>query len=311
MRVLAVTNMFPTSEEPYYGLFVKEQVEDLRELGLEVEVLSFDGRRSRRRYAVAARDVRRLARSGGFELVHAHYGLCGAASLAQREVPVVTTFHGSDFSGAIPWQAYVSWLAARWTTPIFVSTEGPKRLRLRAPVIPAGVDVDLFRPMDRAQARGELDWSREGRYVLFPGSRRNVLKRVDLFDAAVATAAADDPTIRSVYLEGYARAEVALVMNAVDVVMLTSDREGSPVSVREALACRTPVVSVPVGDVPRVLARLPGCEILPRDPRSLARGVLRAMAAGRPAELRDRAELSSRRRTAERVAQVYEDVLRR
>jgi teichuronic acid biosynthesis glycosyltransferase TuaC len=114
-----------------------------------------------------------------------------------------------------------------------------------------------------------------------------------------------------VYLEGYDRAEVALVMNAVDVVMLTSDREGSPVSVREALACRTPVVSVPVGDVPRVLARLPGCEILPRDPQSLAQGVLRAMAAGRPAELRDRAELSSRRRTAERVAQVYEDVLRR
>ena len=51
-------------------------------------------------------------------------------------------------------------------------------------------------------------------------------------------------------------------MNAVDVTLLTSDWEGSPGAVRESLACQTPVVSVPVGDVPNVLSGLPGCAVM-------------------------------------------------
>ena len=310
MRVLTVTNMYPSAEEPQFGLFVQQQVEDLRELGVRVEVLRFDARQSRLRYLRAALDISRLVGHGDFDLVHAHYGLCGAAALAQRSVPVVTTFHGSDFSGAIPWQSYVSWIAARLSVPIFVSAEGPKLLRVSAPVIPSGVDVDMFRPIDRERARRELGWRANARYVLFPSKPSLRVKRADLFDRAVATAASREPAIRSVYLEGHSREQVALVMNAVDVVMLTSDREGSPVTVREALACTTPVVSVPVGDVPRVLAKLPGCRIVPRDPLALADAVIEALAAGRSPELRRRAELTSRRRTAERVMQVYEDTVR-
>ena len=34
MKVLVITNMFPTQELPYYGIFVKEQVDELeRQLG--------------------------------------------------------------------------------------------------------------------------------------------------------------------------------------------------------------------------------------------------------------------------------------
>ncbi len=44
MRVLCLTNMYPTADEPAAGSFVRDQVEDLRELGVDVDVLSFDGR---------------------------------------------------------------------------------------------------------------------------------------------------------------------------------------------------------------------------------------------------------------------------
>jgi glycosyltransferase involved in cell wall biosynthesis len=79
--------------------------------------------------------------------------------------------------------------------------------------------------------------------------------------------------------------------------------------VRESLACQTPVVSVPVGDLEETLQGLPGCEIAPRDAAALAAAVRRAIAADRSAELRERALVTSRGRTAERVAAVYEDVL--
>jgi hypothetical protein len=50
-------------------------------------------------------------------------------------------------------------------------------------------------------------------------------------------------------------------MNASDVLLLTSLHEGSPNVVKEALACNLPVVSVPVGDIPERIGRVPGCVV--------------------------------------------------
>lgn len=311
MRVLVVTNMYPTEAEPWFGSFVRDQVEDLRALGLDVEVLSFDGRQSRSEYAHAARRVRRLAGTGSFDIVHAHYGLSGAVALAQRSVPVVTTFHGSD-TGGVAWQRLVSAAVVRGVVPIFVNRAGPRLLWCRTGhVIPAGVDTNLFVPADRGMLRRELGWNEAGRYVLFPGGRRNRVKRPDLFAAVVEALRAAGEPVEAVYLENLSRSQAAATVAAADVTLVTSNWEGSPVTVRESLACETPVVSVPVGDVAETLEGLPGCEIAPRDVPALSAAVRRALAADRSGALRERALVTSREQTARRVAGVYEEVLAR
>ena len=98
-------------------------------------------------------------------------------------------------------------------------------------------------------------------------------------------------------------------MNAVDVTLMTSDHEGSPVAIKESLACMTPVVSVPVGDVPELIAGLPGCAIVPREPTALARAVLASLQSARRVELRDRAAEFSRMRVAESVSALYTEVV--
>ena len=138
--------------------------------------------------------------------------------------------------------------------------------------------------------------------MLLPGARANPDKGVGLFDAAVDEVRKRVPDLTPVSLEGFSREQVAKVMNAVDVTLVTSDFEGSPVAVKESLACTTPVVSVPVGDLPQLLDGLPGCAIVPRDPVALADAILRAFASGRDPMLRQRAERLSRRRVAERTS---------
>jgi teichuronic acid biosynthesis glycosyltransferase TuaC len=311
MRVLVVTNMFPTSLEPWFGSFVADQVDDLQALGFDMRVLHFDGRRDRLNYVRAARQVRSSVAREGVDLIHAHYGLTGALALTQRSIPVVTTLHGSDFTGAIPWQASVSWVVVRRCTPVFVSAEGARRLRCSGGlVIPVGVDAELFAPRDRAEARDALGWPADRRYVLLPGSRRALGKRPDLFDAAMREARRAAPDLESVSLEGFSRREAALVMNAIDVTLMTSDREGSPLAIKESLACMTPVVSVLVGDVPEVIAGLPGCAIVSREPTALANAVLASLESGRRPELRDRAQEFSRGRVAERISALYNAVAR-
>jgi teichuronic acid biosynthesis glycosyltransferase TuaC len=312
MRVLVVTNMYPTPEEPWFGCFVKEQLEDLHDLGVELELIRFDARSDTKAYLRATRELRSRLRRGRFDLVHAHYGLTGAAAaLARPRVPLVATFHGSDFAGPA-WQRFVSTAVALRSTPIVVSAAGRTHLHAgRATVIPMGVDTALFRPDDRRAARRRLGWPEDGRYALLAGSRRNPVKGGELFDAAIEEAKTQLPELTGMALEGFGRSEVVDAFNAADVTVVASRSEGSPVTVRESLACETPVVSVDVGDVPSVIAELPGCAVVARDPKSLADGIRRAILAPRDPSLRARAELTSREAVAQQVLNVYADVLRR
>ena len=311
MRVLCFTNMYPSEREPWAGSFVRELVEGVRTLGVVVEVLAFDGRRRRRAYAEAAVVLRRALRRERFDLVHAHYGLTGLAAMAQRSVPTIVTFHGSDTGNPrVKWQSWVSWVVARSTTPVFVGRDGARRLGCpEAAIIPAGVDTDLFLPGSAEDARRSLGWPVGGRYVLLPGARANLDKGVELFDAVVQELRRHVPDLGAVSLEGFERTQVVDVMNAVDITLMTSVFEGSPVSAKESLACMTPVVSVPVGDMPELLAGLPGCAVVPRDPARLADAVLAALAHGPDNALRQRAELFSRTRIAERTVGLYRRVL--
>jgi glycosyltransferase involved in cell wall biosynthesis len=199
---------------------------------------------------------------------------------------------------------------ARRTTPICVSRQGARLLRLRsAPIIPIGVDLDVFKPVDREEARRELGWPTEGRYVLLPGARSNRRKNAPLFDAVVEELANRGVDANPVSLEGFTRSQVALVMAAVDVTLMTSLFEGSPVAVKESLACGTTVVSVPVGDNAEALADLPGCAVVPRRANELATAVINALAHGSDQRLRQRAERYSRPAVAREMLSAYSKVL--
>lgn len=310
MKVLLLTNMYPSDEHVWSGIFVREQMEDLLALGVDMELMVIEGRRNRVNYLRGLRELRaRLARTR-VDLVHAHYGLSGAVALSQRKVPVVTTFHGGDIH--VRWQSMVSWIVARRSVPIFVSEVGRRALSKReGVVIPTGVDIERFRPRSIRAARDVLGWSQNSRYVLFPGARRDPIKCIRLFEDTVEVAREREPGLQTAYLEDLSRDEVATVMNAADVTLLTSKNEGSPVAVRESLAATTPVVSVSVGDMSSLLADLPGCAVEAREPGRLAERVLEALRVGKHSELRNRAAETSRERAAERILAVYREVVHR
>jgi glycosyltransferase involved in cell wall biosynthesis len=306
-RVLVATNMYPTEAEPWRGAFVADQVHDLRESGVDVELFTFDGRQRWRAYLEAVPRLRAAVEGRGFDLVHAHYGLTGAVGACQSRAPLVTTFHGSDLN--IPWQRRCSALAARRGAVIFQSARDTALVRhARAAVIPCGTDLVQFAPQSRASARARLGWG-HAPTVLLPGSRRRSVKRADLFDSAVRIASEAVPRLRCESLENLPRERVADALNAADVVMVTSDWEGSPMVVREALACLTPVVSVDAGDVRQVLSGMPSCHVVERRPEALASALVRTLGAERHPAWRGRAAEYSRAFVLQKLLSLYADVL--
>src|SRR5262249_47039657 len=67
MRVLCLTNLYPTTDRPAWGTFVKSQMDSLRPLGVEFDVLLVRGWESRANYWRQRGEVRRALR-GDYDL---------------------------------------------------------------------------------------------------------------------------------------------------------------------------------------------------------------------------------------------------
>ena len=311
MRVLVVTNMWPSAERPAYGGFVRDQVESLRAMdGLEIELYAFQGGGARE-YARAARDVRRRFRGRRFDIVHAHYGLTAWCMLAFRGAPRVVTFHGTDLEHRAV--GPLSRLVARMVdVPAPVSAqlghsrlEGAGRAR-RVAVLPCGVNLDRFDRQDRAAARERLGLEPSGRYLLFPADPARPEKRHDRARSLADAAGAELLT----YAERHP-SEVPALVNAVNAVVSTSEREGFGLAPLEALACDVPVLATDVGIAPLALAGVAGTHCAPFDRAGWLDALRPHLEAADPrVEGRARAALFDRNRMARRVFEAYADLAR-
>lgn len=184
-------------------------------------------------------------------LIHAHYGLSGLLANTQRMIPVITTYHGSDINNPqIYWLSRLSMKLSKWN--IFVSQKNIDKsgVKNNYSLIPCGVDFAVFYPIDKSEARTRFKIADNDKVVLFAGSFSNKIKNPQLAIESVKRL----PDVRLIELKGYTRQEVAMLMNAVDVCLMTSLSEGSPQFIKEAMACNCPIVSVNVGDVENLIS---------------------------------------------------------
>jgi hypothetical protein len=98
MRILTVTNMWPSAARPHWGVFVRSQVESLVAAGIHSTLYEIEGWKSTAEYFKAARRLPSLARECRADLVHAHFGYTGAAAMGV-DAPLVVSFCGNDLLG--------------------------------------------------------------------------------------------------------------------------------------------------------------------------------------------------------------------
>lgn len=330
MRVLAVTNMYPSPQSPTAGGFIQTQVEELRRLGQPVDVLYVDRlREGRRAYFTLAPRLKKAIADHGSSLVHVMYGGLMADRVTRHVTarPVVVTYHGDDLQGTrgsgaaqrimSDFGVWASKRAARRASGVVVVASRLERFLPRevdpawVRVIPCGIDLERFRPMDRPASRAHLGWQPDRFHILFVTNNDAPVKRPALAHAAVEELNRAGVDSQLQVLRGVPAAEVPLWLNAADVLLLTSFSEGSPTIVKEALACDRPVVSVDVGDVASQIEGLAGAHIAEANPQALA-AALRVVAQGpRVVAGRDRIREQSSENTARRLKEFYDQVLMR
>ena len=328
LRILAVTNSYPTAKHPAQGAFVEQQIKGLQNAGLEVEVMIVD--RTNEGYGayrhLRSRVKEEMAKTQA-DLAHVMYGGVMAkivvCSLSER--PVIVSFCGSDLLGeklpgavrklAVAYGVWCSRFASRRACGVVVKSKNlldalPKSVdRAWVRIIPNGVDLGRFKPLDPKECQTRMGWPEDRLHVLFPANSGSPVKRLWLAEAAVTRAKALGVPAELHLLQRVKHEDVPLWLNASDCLILTSDHEGSPNIVKEALACNRPIVSVDVGDVAERIAGVNGCFLCEAQPDAIGLCLQKIFQGPRRVDGRARVAELSLQKIAEKLRQFYTEVL--
>lgn len=326
MRVLEVSrykNNFSDHQLP----FVTEQGEAIRALGHEVDYFLVKGN-----YIKAVDALKKKIREFKPDIVHAHFGLSAITAELQNLVPVVMTFHNGE---TLNWHVNLmsSLMSLRAKHVIYVAQHIRDMVYFKArnySIIPCGVSLDDCFLMDKAEARKQLGWDPNKKYILFGGAFDNERKNYALLKQAVDILNHTHhtlhitPDIICIEMKDLSRAECVLRMNACDLFALPSHSEGSPQALKEAMACNCPCLATDIADVKYLFGDEPGHFILRNsrktherwdgDEKSLDEMVAllkEALAYGKRTKGRERIlELGlSNEQVAARIVKIYEDIL--
>jgi glycosyltransferase involved in cell wall biosynthesis len=299
MRVLLVTQMWPTESEPDLGAFLLPLRRELVALGHEVDVVAISRRGgSPTKYARLAADAVRAARRTKPDVVFAHFlfpaGAAGLAAARTARVPLVVMAHGTDVANLqrAPVRALTRPVVRGAATVIANSRWLAARLERHYPglacaVCDLGVDLAEFAP----DTEPALWTAGEHPRFLCLGSlveRKNVVGLAEAFarlGRGSLTFVGDGP-LRGA-LEGRANvavvgrlphAEVPAWVAACDVLCQPSLIEPFGLAALEAMALERSVVATTEGGPPEFVMPEAGVLVDPQDPAALTAALAAAAA---------------------------------
>jgi glycosyltransferase involved in cell wall biosynthesis len=335
MRILLVTQMWPSPAHPDLGSFLMPVARELEELGHEVEVAAISRRGGPRSdYARLARDAMGRARRQRPDVVFAHFlfptGAAGALAARVGRAPLVVMAHGQDVAnlGHIPGVTAATRLIVRRSTRLIANSvwladrlaERIPAARAKLEIADCGVDLDAFAPRPAAPARRELDWNGDGPAFLCVGSlieRKNVVRLADAFErfGRGRLAFVGDGPLRSV-LEGRTgvrlsgripQAEVPRWIAACDVLCQPSLMEPFGQATLEGMAMQRSVIATTIGGPPEFVPPKAGVLVDPHDTAGITAALERAAELPAPnSAARAAAAEHDVRRQAARMAGVLE-----
>ncbi len=254
--------------------------------------------------------LRKAIKSYKPDLIHAHYSFAGIISALSTNKPIITSLMGSDINKPHFIIAIIKIFSLYvWSCTIVKSEYMKKRINLpKAHVIPNGVDMDFFRPIENCCAQKKVNFAKNEKNILFIGDPARYEKNVELAYKACNL------------LEKEVKAKISIVyntdhklipyyLNASDVLLLTSRWEGSPNVIKEAMACNIPIVSTDVGDVKENIRNCNGCFIVDYDPMNIAESLKSALKTNKRTNGRELISHLKSELIANKVVDVYSHII--
>jgi len=259
---------------------VKNQGESLKKLGIEVDYFTIKGK-GIKGYLKNVKPLKKYLKQNRFDVVHAHYSMSAfVASLAGAK-PLVVSLMGSDVKSGAFYKLFIrAFHLLLWDGIIVKSKDMRHSLGVKdVRIIPNGVDLEMFKPINRQDCKLKLGWDTDKKHILFAANPQRKEKNFGLAEKAFQLLSHQNIALKK--LLDVPNTQMPFYHNAADVVLLTSRWEGSPNVIKEAMACNIPIVSTDVGDVKEVIGKTEGCYITSFNPEDVADKIKKALAFGK------------------------------
>ncbi|MFQ6018874.1 MAG: glycosyltransferase family 4 protein [Kiloniellaceae bacterium] len=272
-------------------------------------------------FASAQSMIRRIIRSGyDFDLIDAHYfypdGVAAVLLGRRFRKPVAITGRGTDINliprHLLP-RRMIRWAARNAAGLITVCQALKDALAAigvepgRVQVLRNGVDLELFKPVDREAVRTQLGLEPpvllSVGHLIGPKGHDLVIRALSKLPGAtllIVGEGPEEPALKRLanrrglnnrvrFLGSVAHERMHEIYSAADALVLASEREGWPNVLLEAMASGTPVVAANIGGTPEVVtAPAAGVLIPDRTAEAIAASV-RALLASPPSRADTRA----------------------
>ena len=317
MKILHITNNFPTPNFPIFGIFIKEQIDSLRNLGADNEVFFINSREEgKSAYLRSLGKLRKHLKANHYDIIHCHHSYSGVLFLLSGMWKSTTRLLSYQSDPRNEGGILLFRILYRFFDRIILKNRPEQPALTKAIYLPNGVNSGIFLPMDRNTCKMKLGLDPDKKYILFMDSyNRRPCKRLDRYSETLAILRRkyNYSNIEPLVLTNTGRSLIPAYINASDLHLLTSDFEGSPNSVKECMACNIPVVSTPVGNVRDLLEGVEGSYVAGSfNPEELADLSDRSLRSG---SINSRETLTQKGLDIETVARkllgVYESLLER
>lgn len=295
--------------------------------GVELNFVCFTDRKSLVGLLKSGIELRRILNQGRYDICHAFWGSSSGLIVSLfSPVPSIIALAGSDllgnythdgkstFGGKI--SGFLSQLMGLFATQIFTMSEHMKGelnfiARKKTCVLPEGVDTQRFKPVSQAEARKSLGYPLDKKIVIYFPSDFTWVKDPKLAKDVFNLVKEEIDDAELIYVNSIPPSKVHLVYNAADVMLLTSRHEGSNNSIKEAMSCNLPVVSVNVGDAVERLSPLANSYVAKtREPRELVNEIVKILKTGERSNGRNFVEQISLENCAKYTFEVYKKLLK-
>jgi len=287
--------MYPTEKSPFYGIFVKEQVDSLKKEGISIDVFFINGRENRLNYFRSVIGLLNKLKSNKYEIIHAHHTYCVypiviAKVITRTNIPVILTFHEGevyerdgvthadiDLIKRLIFSKRIKRFALKMVDLVItVQEELIKALNFKGKyvVIPCGVDLELFHPMEKQWCRKKLNLPLEKKIIFFPADPQDENKGFYILKEALKNLEGTDMEVISA--GNIDHFNIPIYMNAADIVIQLSEFEASPMVLKEAMAVNIPIIFTDAGDARSLIGDTKGCYLCSRTPNDVALKIIDA-----------------------------------
>ncbi len=267
--------MYPTPNKPYNGIFVKEQVQSLEDLGVKCDVFFIDGKEAKKNYITAIPKLINTLRRKKYDVIHCHHTYVSTlVNLSKiftgKRIPTILTLHEGEILAPKEFKdkrmikkliySKIIKKAGLIGVNFIITVEKrlPKVLKTKKPykVIPVGVNVSKFKEYCVFKCRSRLNLNTHKKILFFLADPSRPEKNYELLEKSLTDVKHPYKLITAGNIK---YEEMPYYMNAADILILTSKYEASPMVIKEAMACNKTVISTDVGDVKEIFEDTNGC----------------------------------------------------